>query len=127
MKKMLIVDDSRNWIEYHAQAVRELFKGEFSIDKADSAKQGFERVTANLDEPYDVILTDLQMETDFFPLYAGEWLVKQVQFYKEYKYTKIIIISATSNIRQIAEKYKVSYIPKYACRDLGAYKKVFVV
>jgi DNA-binding NtrC family response regulator len=123
MKKMLIVDDSRNWLEYHAQAVRELFGGEFTIDMADSAKRGFEKVTANLDEPYDVILTDMQMEIDFSPLYAGEWLVKQIQFYKEYADTKIIIISATSNIRQIAEKYKIGYIPKYACRDLGAYKK----
>jgi len=124
MKKMLIVDDSRNWVEYHAQAVRELFNGEFTIDMADSAKRAFEKVTLNLDEPYDVILTDLQMEIDFSPLYAGEWLVKQIQFYKEYKDTRIIIISATSNIRQIAQKYKVDYIPKYACRDLGAYRAI---
>ena len=69
----------------------------------------------------DFILTDMQMEPDFLPLYAGEWFIKQIQFFNEYKNTKIIIISATSNIRQIAEKYSVDYIPKYRCNDLNEY------
>ena len=76
---------------------------------------------ASIDAPYDFILTDMQMEPDFLPLYAGEWLIKQIRFFKEYKNTKIIIISATGNIRQIAENYQTDYIPKYRCNDLNEY------
>ncbi|MDR1168019.1 MAG: response regulator [Heliobacteriaceae bacterium] len=123
MKKILIADDSANWLSWHAQALREL--AECRITLANSARQGYERVTAAMDEPYDIILTDMQMETDFAPLYAGEWLIKQIRFLNEYQNTEIFIISATSNIRQIAEKYGVDYIPKYACKDLAAYGKVF--
>jgi len=124
MKKMLIVDDSNNWLQYHAYAVRELFKNTYSIDMANSAAQGFNLITVSLDEPYDVILIDMQMETDYLPFYAGEWLIRQIQFYNEYKNTKIFIISATSNIKQIAKKYNVDYIPKYMCKDIGAYRKI---
>ncbi len=126
MKKVLIVDDSTNWLDYHAFALRENFGEGFSISRANSARRGYEQVMANLDEPFDTILVDMQMETEFLPLYAGEWLIKQIKFLKEYKDSRIFVISATSNIRQIAEKYDVDYIPKYACRDLEAYKKIGV-
>ena len=91
------------------------------IDTANSAQEGIARITANIDEPYDIILTDLQMETDFLPLYAGEWFVREVQMFKEYKNSRIVIISATSNIKRIAEKYNVECIPKYMCKTLDAY------
>ena len=113
MKKILIVDDSSKWVSYHKEVIEEIFANEVTIDVAYSAKQALEKITASIDEPYDIILTDMQMEPDFIPLYAGEWFIKQVQFFNEYKNTKIIIISATSNIKQIAEKYGVDYIPKY--------------
>lgn len=122
MKRILIVDDSNNWLRYHKQAVEELFGNDVQIDTASSALQGVERLTASIDEPYDVILTDMQMESDFIPLYAGEWFIKQIKFFNEYKKTQIIIISATSNIRQIAENYSVEYIPKYKCQDINSYK-----
>ena len=67
------------------------------------------------------ILTDMQMESNYLPLFAGEWFIKQIQFFKEYKNTKIIIISASSNINRIAEKYGVEYIPKYKCNDINEY------
>lgn len=124
MKKILIVDDSPNWVKYHESAIITLLKNNVFIEKAYSAKEGVEKITASLDEPYDVILTDMQMETDFLPLYAGEWFIKQVQFFKEYKDAKIIIISAASNIKQIAEKYETDYIPKYMCKSVNAYEKV---
>lgn len=118
--KILIVDDSQNWINYHTFAVKELF-ADCVIDTANSAQEGIARITANIDEPYDIILTDLQMETDFLPLYAGEWFVREVQMFKEYKNSRIVIISATSNIKRIAEKYNVECIPKYMCKTLDAY------
>ena len=120
-KRILIVDDSSRWVLYHKDAVREIFGGEAEIDTASSAKEGVERLMSSIDCPYDFIFTDMQMESDFLPFYAGEWFIKQIKFFNEYKNTKIIIISATSNIRQIAEKYSVDYIPKYRCDDLKEY------
>ncbi len=120
-KRILIVDDSSRWVLYHKDAVREVFGGEAEIDTASSAKEGVERLMSSIDCPYDFIFTDMQMESDFLPFYAGEWFIKQIKFFNEYKNTKIIIISATSNIRQIAEKYSVDYIPKYRCNDLKEY------
>ena len=120
-KRILIVDDSSRWVLYHKDAVREIFGGEAEIDTASSAKEGVERLMSSIDCPYDFIFTDMQMESDFLPFYAGEWFIKQIKFFNEYKNTKIIIISATSNIRQIAEKYSVDYIPKYMCNDLKEY------
>ena len=120
-KRVLIVDDSSKWVLYHKDAIREIFKDGAEIDTASSAQEGVEKITSSIDAPYDFILTDMQMESDFLPLYAGEWFIKQIQFFNEYKNTKIIIISATSNIRQIAEKYSVDYIRKYRCNDLNEY------
>ena len=127
MKRILIVDDSPNWVKYHESAILSVI-GETKaiIDKAYSAKEGNDKITVSIDEPYDIIFTDMQMETDFLPFYAGEWFIKQIQLFKEYKNTKIIIISATGNIRQIAEKYGVDFITKYMCKNLDEYKKVLV-
>ena len=119
--KILIVDDSSRWIMHHESVLREIFENKIAIDTADCAKRGVEKLTLSIDEPYDVIFTDMQMESDFLPLYAGEWFIKQIKFFKEYKNTKIIIISAASNIKYIAEKYGVDYIPKYSCNDINSY------
>lgn len=121
MKRILIVDDSKKWVLYHENAVKEIFKEEIETDTAFSAKEGVENLTLSIDKPYDYILTDMQMEPDFLPLYAGEWFIKQIKFFNEYKNSKIIIISAASNIRQIAETYDVDYIPKYKCNDINEY------
>ncbi len=122
MKKILIVDDSQKWVEYHQKIVLELFGNDVNITTANSAKEGYDYVFLNIDEPFDIILTDMQMETDFAPFYAGEWLIRQIQSLKEYINTRIIIISATYNIRLIAEKYGVLCIPKADCRLPESYK-----
>ena len=31
-----------------------------------------------------MIITDLQMEDDFIPQYAGEWFVEQIKAFKNY-------------------------------------------
>ncbi len=121
MKRVLIVDDSNKWVLYHKSALREIFNDNIEIETANSAQEAVERLMASIDTPYDFILTDMQMESDYLPLYAGEWLIKQIKFFKEYKNTKIIIISATGNIRQIAENYQTDYIPKYRCNDINEY------
>ncbi len=119
--KILIVDDSEKWVKYHESAVREIFENKVTIETANSAKQGVERLLTSIDEPFDFILTDMQMEPDFLPLYAGEWFIKQIKFFNEYKNSKIIIISAASNIKQIAQNYGTEYIPKYMCSDINSY------
>ena len=120
MQKVLIVDDSIKWVEYHKEAVK--LQGNFEIDTAYSAKSGLSKVEVNIDNPYDIILTDMQMESDFLPLYAGEWFIEQIKTFKAYNSTKIVIISATYDIKRVAEKYDVLYLPKYLCTDLDRYK-----
>ena len=120
-KRILITDDSLKWVLYHKDAVMQILNNEVEIDTALSAKEGLDKIIYSKDIPYDFIFTDMQMEPDFLPLYAGEWFIKQIQLFKEYKNTKIIIISAAGNIKQIAEKYAVDYIPKYRCNNLEEY------
>ena len=59
-----------------------------------------------------MIITDLQMELDFEPDYAGEWLVKQIKETEKNAKTPVIIVSATYNIGFIAEKLGVRYLSK---------------
>ena len=79
---------------------------------ASSAREAYELVYNTINEPYDLILTDLQMEEDFSPKYAGEWFVEQVKLLKQYDRTRIVIISATYNIGLIAEGLGVKYLSK---------------
>lgn len=123
MKKILVVDDSRSWIEYHKDMLEKIYGDKFIIETAISARSGYEMIYNNLKEPYSLIITDLQMEMDFEPKLAGEWFVEQIQKMKEYANTPIIMISAMYNIRKIAQNYNVSCLPKAtAARDLTAYK-----
>ncbi len=127
MKKILVTDDSPNWIRHHICNIKYILKDEnVKILSASSAKEGDRLLSANIDEPFDIIFTDMQMESDFSPIYAGEWLIKQVKFYPEYKNTKIVIISASPNIDKIAEKYNVDYIPKRLCQTILPYKKFLI-
>ena len=124
MKNFLIVDDSQSWLKHHENVIRHLYGEDAEITLAQSAGEANNILYQNIDKPFDIILTDLQMESDFLPLYAGEWLIEQIQNIVQYKNTKIIIISATSSIRLVAEKYNVDYIPKYNCRSIEAYENI---
>lgn len=122
-KKILIVDDSKGWLDYHSAALKEIFGGKYDIEKAYCARDAYDMVYNNLEESYCLIVSDLQMELDFEPKFAGEWFVEQVKKMKEYQNTPIIIISATYNIRDIAKRLGVNCLPKaIAARDLTAYK-----
>lgn len=123
MKKILVVDDSRSWMDYHKSMLENIYGDEFTIETAISARGGYDMIYNNLKNPYSLIITDLQMEMDFEPKLAGEWFVEQIQNMKEYANTPIIMISAMYNIRQIAQNYNVNCLPKAtAARDLTAYK-----
>ncbi len=122
MNKMLIVDDSSSWRRYHKDCIEQLYKDKYDITLAASAAQANDLLYAEVDEPYDIILTDMQMESDYLPLYAGEWLIEQIQNFDAYKNSRVIIISAAMNIKFIAEKYNVEYIRKADCRSIDSYR-----
>ena len=117
MKRILIVDDVPGWVRFHEQNIRHLNIPNIEIDTANSAKEALSKLEVSIDKPYDVIFTDLQMESDFLPKYAGEWLIEQVKTFKEYNSTKIVIISASPNIRIIAERNQVLYLSKTIARN----------
>lgn len=122
-KKILVVDDSRGWLDYHRAALNEIFGAQFAVSTANCAREGYNMIYNNLNEPYDLIISDLQMELDFEPKSAGEWFIEQVKMMKEYKNVPVIIISAMYNIKTIAERLEVNYLPKAsAARDLTTYK-----
>ena len=117
---MLIVDDVPGWVRFHRNNLEYLNITNLEIDTANSALQALSKVEVSIDNPYDVIFTDMQMESNFLPKLAGEWLIKQIQMMKEYKNTKIVIISASPSINLIAQKYGVEYVSKYIVRNSDA-------
>lgn len=121
--KILIVDDSVGWLNYHKENLSNFYGEDFIIDTAASAREGYDIVYNNLSKPYKLIISDLQMELDFEPKLAGEWFIEQVKKLNEYRNTSIIIISATYNIHYIADELDVYFIRKsVAASDLKAYK-----
>lgn len=120
MKRILIVDDVPGWVRFHEQNIRHLNIPNIEIDTANSAREALSKLEVSIDNPYDVIFTDLQMESDFLPKYAGEWLIEQIKTFKEYNSTKIVIISASPNIRIIAERNQVLYLSKTIARNAAS-------
>lgn len=116
MKKILIVDDIKGWRDYHSCIISELFS-DSTIDTAECAREGYDKLFENINNPYDIIITDLQMEKDFEPKYAGEWFVEQIKTFKSYSKTQIVIISAAYNIHNIAESLGANCIPKSTARN----------
>lgn len=122
--KILVADDIKGWRDYHIAVLNTLFP-DFEVTEADSASEAYSKILENNNTPFDIVITDLQMESDYEPLYAGEWLIERIKELKNYYKTKIVIISATYNIKMIAEKYGVYCIPKTAARNFpDVYKSV---
>lgn len=122
-KKILVVDDSRGWLEFHKTTIEEIYGEQIAVSTAICAREGYCVVYNNMNTPFDLIISDLQMELDFEPKHAGEWFIERVKELNAYKNTPIIIMSAAYNIRSIANKLEVSCLPKAsAARDLNAYK-----
>ena len=120
--KILIVDDIKGWRDYHSYIMNELFENA-EIQTAESAREGYDKLLENNECPFDIIITDMQMESDFELKYAGEWFIEQIKTFKNYKNTRIVIISAAYNIPTIAENYGVDYIRKGTARSFpDAYK-----
>ncbi len=127
MTKVLIVDDVKGWRDFNSNIANLLFGEDIVLDTAESAQQGYEKILENNNEPYDVVITDMQMENDFAPKYAGEWLVEQIKMLSKYYKTKIVMVSASSNIRQVAESLGIDCIPKStAINCISAYEKILL-
>lgn len=127
MIKILIVDDSPAWRMFHKNNIEEVFTeldtNGYKIELACSGREGYDFVMQNNTEPYDIIVSDLQMEEDFSPKYAGEWFVEQVKTFNNYFKTKIVIVSGCYNIKNIANELNTDYIPKRdAVNDINEYK-----
>ena len=123
MKNVLIVDDVKGWRDYHSGIINELFKGEAKIITTDCAQQAYDMLLEG--QSFDIIITDLQMENSFAPNFAGERLVEQIETFNRYKNTKVVIISASYNIRHIAETLGVECIPKStALTCISAYEEL---
>lgn len=112
MKKVLIVDDVEGWRKFNAEAVNKILGDEVEIDIADSATSAYSLIIENTKAPYDIIVTDLQMENDYSPKQAGEWLVEQIKSLPSYYKAIIIMISASSYARIVADNNNIFYIPK---------------
>lgn len=115
MIKILAVDDMPQWRTFHFQTLNVILKDtEFELTLKNSATEAFEVIQENLSTPFDLIISDLQMESDFEPEHAGEWLIRNIQTLPQYLHTPKIIVSAAFNIKFIAEKLEVNYLPKPA-------------
>ena len=127
MTKVLIVDDVKGWRDFNSNIANLLFGEDIVLDTAESAQQGYEKILENNNEPYDIVITDMQMEDDFAPKYAGEWLVEQIKMLSKYYKTKIVMVSASSNIKQVAESLGIDCIPKStAINCISAYEKILL-
>lgn len=126
MKKILIVDDIKGWRDYHSSRVTEIL-GECSITIAESAREGYDKLLESNNDPFDIIITDMQMENDFEPKYAGEWFIEQIKTLKNYSKTNIIIISAAYNIQTIAQNHGTKYLRKQTARNFpDSYREVLL-
>lgn len=113
MQKILIVDDSTEWLKFHLQTIRDAFGADFfGIKTSLNARDAFAKAVENPENPYDLIITDLEMERMFDEDYAGCWLVRNLSCRESLLTTKIIIISSAHNISDIASGFKVDFIPK---------------
>ena len=110
--KILIVDDSVAWLSFHTETINELYGDLFEITVANSATSALNVIRKNTGTPYTIVITDLQMEVNYSPKLAGEWLVENIKAMKECATTKIVIISGMHNIELIAKKLEVDCISK---------------
>lgn len=109
--RILIVDDTRSWLLFHSELIRQLYGDLFEITLANCAEDALD-IIRHSEVKFDLIITDLQMESKFEPQLAGEWLVEHIKSMSGYSDTKIIIVSAMYNIEYIASNLNVECISK---------------
>lgn len=111
--KILIVDDMLQWINHHKELLQHFYSipnNNISIEF--SAEAGIKNVLANDIGYYDLIITDMQMEEISDEKFAGEWLLEKLKNNEKCLSTRFLILSSAFNIKNIAERFNVSYIDK---------------
>ena len=111
-KRILIADDSMSWLSFHKELITDLYGGLFEIVTANGANEAYDIIRRNIDNPFSIIITDMQMELSFENQHAGEWLIERIQELRQYYKTHIIIVSGVFNVEYIAKKYNVECISK---------------
>lgn len=113
VKRTLIAEDCMEWQKFHTTSLKSYNNG-FQMDfyLGVNARDALRVAQEQIHDPFDLIITDLQMESDFLPEYAGEWLIKELRTFKEYKNTPIVIVSAAYNISFIATALGCDYLSK---------------
>lgn len=110
IQKILIVEDNQEWVNIHKKLLSEYFAENLPlIDICFNARDGFVKA---LSSEYDFIITDLEMERIAGENYAGDWFIKNLILRDQFRHTKFLIVSGAYNIMDIADKYKVDFIPK---------------
>ena len=89
--RILIVDDSESWLMFHKSLIEELYGDLFEITLAHSAEEAYTLVRQNINSPFNLIITDMQMEM-MYDVEAGEWLIQRVKELSKYFACKIVII-----------------------------------
>lgn len=109
--RILAVDDCLEWITTHSILATATFGEDTEVVAANSA---FEAINIYSHEyeahPFDLVITDLQMEKTYEPLYAGEWLIREIRNLNENQH--ILIVSSAYNIEHIANMNNTDYICK---------------
>ncbi len=106
--KILVADDNFDWLNMHSTELEEGCGEDSELILACSATEALNIYKD--DAPFDLVVTDLQMESDYEPLCAGEWLIKEIQFLNPNQ--NILIVSSRFDIDIIANNYGVNYLSK---------------
>jgi len=86
--RILIVEDSTM---VRITVKRTLKKVEFQVDEAKDGQIGLDMATASVEQPYDLILTDLNM-----PNMDGLTMIQNIRLIPEYAETPIVMLTTES-------------------------------
>lgn len=112
IKRILIAEDSYEWQKFHVQLLNAYDKSDIEFLLASSGREALEIAQKNKDNPFSLVISDMQMETEFLPQFAGEWFIKNLKDIPEYKNVPVVVISAAYNISFIAHSLGVNYLSK---------------
>lgn len=110
--RILIVDDTKSWQVFHKDLIRNLYGDRFGITTASSAGEAYELICKNSDNPFLLVMTDLQMEADYEPELAGEWLIENIQKLPEYSLCRYLIVSGYIGVERISKRLNAECISK---------------
>lgn len=112
VKRILIAEDSKEWQRFHKTLLDNYDKAQVEYTIASCAKEALDIAKNSIDKPFDLVLSDLQMEADYLPEFAGEWFIKNLKHINEYFNVPIVVVSAAYNIAFVASNLGTDYLSK---------------